>query len=337
MTAAPSTSPVRGRAPWGAAAPVALTIIAVLTTGLLVADAGGWWLVFSFARAGMPGDGGVIMIAEDSAASFGIATLVGEGGAAQLLFVGGLLFVISALALVVAAARGWRWLAVASLPAMAIALAGWSSDGTARLGYTTVVLREAPSQSTNDGQLAMSIAMAPVVGALLAAGFVIAVWWALSGWRSRRVASGDVRRPTWPASLRWVAVATLIALALPRVARWLRDAGRSLLGTPDLSIQGDEQLAQQTVYLLVVAVIVLLAFTAARARRNPVLSVGAALVLAALWIPAGWLFAVVVPDTWFNDTSVFVYWTIWFALGGLGMRMVAARAAAAPGAGPVTT
>lgn len=318
------------RAPWGSAAPLAIVMSVVLATALVVADGGGWRLVLldfglrsGSAALGLS-DGSVVVYAVDGE-GFWSGTLLGATAGMVLLFSGALLLTICALLAVLAASRGRRVVAVLLAALMAVALGGWTGLSDARLAYTTVVLREAGSPSTGTGEVAVSITMSAVVGLLVFAALLVALWWAVAGRRARRQGVPEAR-PTWGASVRLVVLALLVALPLPRIGRWLRDAGQAVLGEPSGPVDALDAGGQQTVYLFVAAALVFALAAALLPRRVPSLALAAVIVMAALWLPFGWVVGGLLPDALIGGgLAILVFWAAWITAGTLAALSVASR------------
>ncbi len=207
----------------------------VLAVGLVVADGGGWRLVLDdfgvrWAASYLGLTDGSVIVQAAVIDGFWSGTLLGDAGGLFLLFAGAMLLTVFALLAVVAVSRGRRVVAALLAALMGAALAGWTGLSDARLGYTTVVLREARSQATGAGEIAVGITMGPVVALLVGAALLVAWWWAAAGRRARR-RGVPVARPSWGASARLVALAVLVALPLPRLGLWVRDVAQSLFGT----------------------------------------------------------------------------------------------------------
>lgn len=264
----------------------------VLAVGLVVADGGGWRLVLDdfgvrWAASYLGLTDGSVIVQAAVIDGFWSGTLLGDAGGLFLLFAGAMLLTVFALLAVVAVSRGRRVVAALLAALMGAALAGWTGLSDARLGYTTVVLREARSQATGAGEIAVGITMGPVVALLVGAALLVAWWWAAAGRRARR-RGVPVARPSWGASARLVALAVLVALPLPRLGLWVRDVAQSLFGTSAGAVDAVDAGSQQTVYLFLAAALVLTVVAAMLPRRAPAVALAAVIVMAALWIrPAG--------------------------------------------------
>lgn len=303
----------------------------VLAVGLVVADGGGWWLVLDdfgiqWVASYLGLTDGSVFVQAAVIDGFWTGTLLGDASGLFLLFAGAMLLIVCAVLAVVAVSRGRRVVAVLLTALMAVALAGWTGLSDARLGYTTVVLREARSQATGAGEIAVGITMGPVVALLVAAALLVAWWWAVAGRRARRRGM-PVARPSWGASARLVALAVLVALPLPRIGRWLRDAGQSVVGEPSSAVDAvDAAGSQQTVYLFVAAAVVLGLVATLLPRRVPALALAAVLVMAALWVPSGWVVGSLLPDALIGSgLAILLFWAAWIAAGTLAALSIASR------------
>ncbi len=271
-------------APWQAAAPLVLVATATLCMALLVADAGGWGLIW-------PGEQATYSTyAPDRFGGADNGELLRwlYNRASDWLFLhGAQVFVAVGAALVVAALAGARWLTVPLAAALAIVAAGWIRAND-RLGYVTTVSIATPEGIDPNGPIQASITMSAVVGLLLALALITALAWAITGTFARRrgdgSASGHSQSRSRRASFAIGALAAAAVVAGPFAAAVASYAA-------DLADPGEPLLAYgaQTIYLLVGATVLTFGVALATPRRAPSAAVASVLVSAALWGPALWL------------------------------------------------